>query len=85
MEALASQAGPLEVAALSKPAQQSLQQQQLLQVARQGPQRDAATRRAEATRFVASLLSLPCLSPKRVRALAYSCAIDVLRHKQVHF
>jgi hypothetical protein len=51
MEALASKAGPVEVAALSKPAQQSLEQQQLVQAARQGPGRDAAARRAEAARW----------------------------------
>jgi hypothetical protein len=53
VEALASQAGPVEVAALSKPAQQSLEQQQAVQAARQGPQ-DLAARRAQATRCVAS-------------------------------
>lgn len=51
VEALASQAGAVEVAALSKPAQQSLEQQQLVAAARQGPERDAAARRAEAKRW----------------------------------
>lgn len=51
VEALASQAGPVEVAALSHPAQQSLEQQQAVQAARQGPQ-DLAARRAQATRWV---------------------------------
>jgi hypothetical protein len=53
VEALASQAGPVEVAALSHPAQQSLEQQQAVQAARQGPQ-DLAARRAQATRWVQS-------------------------------
>jgi hypothetical protein len=49
VEALASQAGPVEVSALSKPAQQSMEQQQAAKAARHGPQ-DAAARRAQATR-----------------------------------
>jgi hypothetical protein len=51
VEALASQAGPVEIAALSQPAQQSLEQQKAAQAARQGPQ-DAAARRAQNARWV---------------------------------
>lgn len=56
VEALASQAGPVEVSALSKPAQQSMEQQQAAKVARQGPQ-DSAARRAQAARYGNSMFS----------------------------
>lgn len=60
VEAVASQAGPVDVSALSKPAQQSMEQQQAAKAARHGPQ-DAAARRAQATRWATHAVSC-CLS-----------------------